>query len=100
MMKTALSATGRYLKQTDWLLMLCCVGLSSFSTLLIYSLYVNGEVGRLNTVLVQPAMAICGVAAAMLVSLAKPFFRMMARAAKVMAVMPENIAAQIKMTGQ
>ena len=58
MMKTALSATGRYLKQTDWLLMLCCVGLSSFSTLLIYSLYVNGEVGRLNTVLVQPAMAI------------------------------------------
>ena len=55
MMKTALSATGRYLKQTDWLLMLCCVGLSSFSTLLIYSLYVNGEVGRLNTVLVQPA---------------------------------------------
>ena len=38
--------------------------------------------------------------AAMLVSLAKPFFRMMARAAKVMAVMPENIAAQIKMTGQ
>lgn len=77
MMKTALSATGRYLKQTDWLLMLCCVGLSSFSTLLIYSLYVNGEVGRLNTVLVQPAMAICGVAAAIVLS--KIDYHLMAR---------------------
>ena len=57
--------------------MLCCVGLSSFSTLLIYSLYVNGEVGRLNTVLVQPAMAICGVAAAIVLS--KIDYHLMAR---------------------
>ena len=64
------------MKQTDWLLMLCCVSFS-FSTLLIYSLYVNGEVGRLNTVLVQPAMAICGVAAAIVLS--KIDYHLMAR---------------------
>ena len=49
MIKNIFSAIGRYFKQTDWLLLLCCTGLSVFSTLLIYSLYQNGEIGRINT---------------------------------------------------
>lgn len=67
-MKTIFSAVGRYIRETDWLLMLCCASLSGFSTLLIYSLYKNGEIGRLNTLLVQPAMALCGMAAAVVLS--------------------------------
>ena len=67
-MKTIFSAVGRYIRETDWLLMLCCASLSGFSTLLIYSLYRNGEIGRLNTLLVQPAMALCGMAAAVVLS--------------------------------
>lgn len=76
-MKTVFSAIGRYIKETDWMLMLCCFSLSSFSTLLIYSLYKNGEIGRLNTVLVQPAMALCGIVAAIVLS--KIDYHMMAR---------------------
>ena len=76
-MKTVFSAIGRYIKETDWMLMLCCFSLSSFSTLLIYSLYKNGEIGRLNTVLVQPAMALCGIVAAIILS--KIDYHMMAR---------------------
>ena len=68
MIKNIFSAIGRYFKQTDWLLLLCCTGLSVFSTLLIYSLYQNGEIGRINTVVVQPAMALCGIAAAIVLS--------------------------------
>ena len=68
MIKNIFSAIGRYFKQTDWLLLLCCTGLSAFSTLLIYSLYQNGEIGRINTVVVQPAMALCGIAAAIVLS--------------------------------
>lgn len=62
------SSVHQYLKQTDWILILCCLSLSSFSTLLIYSLYRNGEIGRLNTVLVQPAMMLCGTVAAIVLS--------------------------------
>ena len=76
-MKTVFSVIGRYIKETDWMLMLCCFSLSSFSTLLIYSLYKNGEIGRLNTVLVQPAMALCGIVAAIVLS--KIDYHMMAR---------------------
>ena len=68
MIKNIFSAIGRYFKQTDWLLLLGCTGLSVFSTLLIYSLYQNGEIGRINTVVVQPAMALCGIAAAIVLS--------------------------------
>lgn len=68
MVKSFFSAIGRYIRDTDWMLMICCVSLSGFSTLLIYSLYKNGMIGRLNTVLVQPAMMICGIAAAVVLS--------------------------------
>ena len=64
MIKTVCSTVGRYIRETDRLLLVCCISLSVFSTLLIYSLYLNGEIGRINTVLVQPAMALCGLAAA------------------------------------
>ncbi len=68
MLKKFFSAIVRYIKETDKLLLLCCISLSGFSTLLIYSLYKNGEIGRLNTLLVQPAMAVCGVVAAVILS--------------------------------
>ena len=68
MVKSFFSAIGRYIRDTDWMLMVCCISLSGFSTLLIYSLYKNGEIGRLNTVLVQPAMMLCGIAAAVVLS--------------------------------
>lgn len=68
MIKNMVSSVHQYLKQTDWILLLCCLSLSSFSTLLIYSLYRNGEIGRLNTVLVQPAMMLCGTVAAIVLS--------------------------------
>ena len=68
MVKSVFSAVGRYIRNTDWMLMICCVSLSGFSTLLIYSLYKNGMIGRLNTVLVQPAMMLCGIAAAIVLS--------------------------------
>lgn len=77
MIKTTCSAIGRYIKTIDWMLMLCCISLSGFSTLLIYSLYLNGEINRINTVLVQPAMALCGVAAAVVLS--KIDYHMMAK---------------------
>lgn len=89
-MKTVFSAIGRYIKETDWMLMLCCFSLSSFSTLLIYSLYKNGEIGRLNTVLVQPAMALCGIVAAIVLS--KIDYHMMARLWKWHSVLCYGLA--------
>jgi rod shape determining protein RodA len=89
-MKTVFSAIGRYIKETDWMLMLCCFSLSSFSTLLIYSLYKNGEIGRLNTVLVQPAMALCGIVAAIILS--KIDYHMMARLWKWHSVLCYGLA--------
>ena len=89
-MKTVFSAIGRYIKETDWMLMLCCFSLSSFSTLLIYSLYKNGEIGRLNTVLVQPAMALCGIVAAIVLS--KIDYHMMARLWKWHSVLCSGLA--------
>ena len=77
MIKSTISAINKYIKETDWMLLLCCISLSSFSTLLIYSLYINGEIGRLSTVLVQPAMMICGTAAAIVLS--KIDYHVMAR---------------------
>ena len=70
--------------------MLCCFSLSSFSTLLIYSLYKNGEIGRLNTVLVQPAMALCGIVAAIVLS--KIDYHMMARLWKWHSVLCYGLA--------
>ena len=72
------------------MLMLCCFSLSSFSTLLIYSLYKNGEIGRLNTVLVQPAMALCGIVAAIILS--KIDYHMMARLWKWHSVLCYGLA--------
>ena len=72
------------------MLMLCCFSLSSFSTLLIYSLYKNGEIGRLNTVLVQPAMALCGIVAAIVLS--KIDYHMMARLWKWHSVLCYGLA--------
>ena len=72
------------------MLMLCCFSLSSFSTLLIYSLYINGEIGRLNTVLVQPAMALCGIVAAIVLS--KIDYHMMARLWKWHSVLCYGLA--------
>ena len=89
-MKTVFSAIGRYIKETDWMLMLCCFSLSSFSTLLIYSLYKNGEIGRLNTVLVQPAIALCGIVAAIILS--KIDYHMMARLWKWHSVLCYGLA--------
>ena len=89
-MKTVFSAIGRYIKETDWMLMLCCFSLSSFSTLLIYSLYKNGEIGRFNTVLVQPAMALCGIVAAIVLS--KIDYHMMARLWKWHSVLCYGLA--------
>ena len=89
-MKIVFSAIGRYIKETDWMLMLCCFSLSSFSTLLIYSLYKNGEIGRLNTVLVQPAMALCGIVAAIVLS--KIDYHMMARLWKWHSVLCYGLA--------
>ena len=77
MIKNIISSIGKYIKETDWMLLLCCISLSSFSTLLIYSLYINGEIGRLSTVLVQPAMMICGTIAAIILS--KIDYHVMAR---------------------
>lgn len=72
------------------MLMLCCFSLSSFSALLIYSLYKNGEIGRLNTVLVQPAMALCGIVAAIILS--KIDYHMMARLWKWHSVLCYGLA--------
>ena len=89
-MKTVFSAIGRYIKETDWMLMLCCFSLSSFSTLLIYSLYKKGEIGPVNKVLVQPEMALCGIVAAIILS--KIDYHMMARLWKWHSVLCYGLA--------
>lgn len=68
MLKKIFAAIGGYVRDTDWFLLLCCVSLSSFSIVLLYSLLLNETLASSSTIWVQVAMMGCGTVAAVMLS--------------------------------
>lgn len=68
MSSTRIRSTGGYSRSTDKLMLLICIVISSFSCLLMVSLYENGFAAS-RIIIVQSAATVIGVVAAILVSL-------------------------------
>lgn len=68
MFKKMTSGLWQSIRETDWFLLLCCMGLSAFSILLLVSLKLSDSGPDTRALLTQGAMLACGVVAAMILS--------------------------------
>lgn len=97
-MKKLVSAVVQYVKETDWFLLLCCISLSGFSIVLLYSLLLNETLAGKSTIYVQTAMMVCGIIAAIILS--KIDYHIMAKLWKFHTIVCYGLSLLVFVFGQ